>query len=58
MALDKLYTFKVLKKNNEIIIADISFNPEHNIYKGHFPGLPITPGVCQVKWVKDVICGV
>jgi 3-hydroxyacyl-[acyl-carrier-protein] dehydratase len=27
----------------------IELNPQHFIYKAHFPGLPITPGVCLVQ---------
>lgn len=28
---------------------DIELNPEHFIYKAHFPGEPITPGVCIMQ---------
>ena len=27
----------------------IRLNPEHTIYKAHFPGEPITPGVCIMQ---------
>ena len=27
----------------------IKLNPEHTIYKAHFPGEPITPGVCIMQ---------
>ena len=30
-------------------------NPDHSIFKGHFPGAPITPGVCQIEIVKEVL---
>ena len=28
---------------------DLKLNPEHFIYKAHFPGEPITPGVCIMQ---------
>lgn len=38
----------------------IELNPEDIIYKGHFPGFPVTPGVIQVKIVEELLsksCG-
>jgi 3-hydroxyacyl-[acyl-carrier-protein] dehydratase len=35
-------------------IFTIKLNPEHPIYKGHFPGNPIVPGVCQVQMIKEL----
>ncbi|WP_082498281.1 3-hydroxyacyl-ACP dehydratase [Chryseobacterium sp. Leaf180] len=34
--------------------AEIKLNPSHNIFKGHFPGNPVTPGVCMMQIVKDL----
>jgi len=33
--------------------ATIIFNPEHEIFKGHFPDQPVVPGVCMVQMVKE-----
>lgn len=41
--------------------AKIRLLPESAIYQGHFPGNPITPGMCQVGIVEELarnICGV
>jgi len=27
----------------------VQLNPEHDIFKGHFPGQPVLPGVCQIE---------
>ena len=35
-------------------IFTIKLNPEHPIYKGHFPGNPVVPGVCQVQMIKEL----
>ncbi|MDR2813766.1 MAG: beta-hydroxyacyl-ACP dehydratase [Prevotellaceae bacterium] len=33
----------------------ISLNKEHFIYRAHFPGNPITPGVCIVQLCKELM---
>ena len=33
----------------------VRLNPEHEIYKAHFPGQPITPGVCQIQMVTELL---
>lgn len=33
----------------------ISINPNHTIFKAHFPGNPIMPGVCQLDIVEEVM---
>lgn len=41
--------------------ASIRLRSESAVYQGHFPGNPITPGVCQVGIVEELageICGV
>lgn len=34
--------------------AQITLNAAHDIFKGHFPGNPVTPGVCMMQIVKDL----
>lgn len=31
----------------------IRLNPEHEIYKGHFPERPVSPGVCNLQIMKE-----
>ena len=33
----------------------IRLNKDHSIYKGHFPGVPVTPGVVQLEIIKELI---
>jgi len=32
----------------------VSLESTHDIFKGHFPGNPILPGVCQVEMVREI----
>lgn len=42
------------KTENGSFIAQISLNKNHDIFKGHFPGNPVTPGVCMMQIVKEL----
>ena len=35
------------------VIAEL--NAAHEIFKGHFPGQPVVPGVCMVQMLKDTL---
>ncbi|WP_426274476.1 3-hydroxyacyl-ACP dehydratase [Chryseobacterium sp. S-02] len=39
---------------NGSFTANISLNKDHDIFKGHFPGNPVTPGVCMMQIVKEL----
>lgn len=32
----------------------VRLNASHDIFKGHFPGNPITPGVCMIQMIKEI----
>ncbi len=33
----------------------IELNDRHKIFKGHFPGNPVVPGVCMIQIVKEIL---
>jgi len=35
--------------------AKISINRAHKIFDGHFPGLPIVPGVCMMQIIREIM---
>jgi len=37
------------------IQATIRLNPAHDIFKGHFPGQPVVPGVCMLQIIKEFL---
>lgn len=48
--------FKILHvESSEKHRIDVELNAEHPIYKGHFPGTPVMPGVCLTQMVKESV---
>ena len=48
--------FKIIKTDitqNEAL-TELALNPQHAIFQGHFPGYPITPGVCVTQMAVDL----
>lgn len=49
------YELVFLEVKDKEAIATLVLNPAHEIFKGHFPGQPVLPGVCMIQIIKDVI---
>jgi 3-hydroxyacyl-[acyl-carrier-protein] dehydratase len=49
--------YKLTEKNASpgVVKAKISINKAHRIFDGHFPGLPIVPGVCMLQMVREIM---
>ncbi|NML69513.1 3-hydroxyacyl-ACP dehydratase [Chryseobacterium sp. RP-3-3] len=53
--LTDFYTLESYEKaENGSYTAYIHLNKDHDIFKGHFPGNPVTPGVCMMQIVKEL----
>lgn len=50
--LNDMYTIKAWGDDGKK--ACIEFNADHIIYHAHFPGNPITPGVCIIKIISEI----
>lgn len=40
---------EIVELDRDHIVARYTFSPDHDFYRGHFPGNPITPGVILVE---------
>jgi len=49
-----LFTFTDLQADGDKLKTTISLNASHPIFKGHFPGQPVLPGVCMMQMVKEI----
>lgn len=52
---NNLYTIKETKVDAQQGVFLLQLHPEHVIYQAHFPGQPITPGVCIVQMGKELL---
>jgi 3-hydroxyacyl-[acyl-carrier-protein] dehydratase len=53
--LDSLYRINNLTIEQGALLVEIRLNADHQIYEGHFPGAPVTPGVVQLQIVKELL---
>lgn len=55
MLLKDFYTINSLeKKDGQKHEAVLLINGKHEVFKGHFPGNPIMPGVCMMQIIKEL----
>lgn len=58
MIMEKLYRIASIEHAGNRINARIVLDPGAEIFKGHFPGQPVLPGVCSVQMIGDILSGV
>ncbi|MCR5313176.1 MAG: 3-hydroxyacyl-ACP dehydratase [Bacteroidaceae bacterium] len=51
---DDLFKIKESEKTENGVRYGLTLNADHSIYKAHFPGQPITPGVCIIQIVTEL----
>lgn len=55
MILQDFYTIQSEEKvSDSKYIITILVNEKHEVFKGHFPGNPIMPGVCMIQIIKEL----
>jgi len=55
MLLGEFYKIVESGKEGQSLSAKVQFNKEHAIFKGHFPELPVVPGVCQTQMLGEIL---
>ncbi len=55
MLRNDLFSIEQLECKDNVLRAFISLEAEHPVFKGHFPGNPVTPGVVQIQIVKELL---
>lgn len=55
MIQNKLFRIDVCDKQDTEIHAQLSILSDAEILKGHFPGQPVVPGVCQLQIIKELL---
>jgi 3-hydroxyacyl-[acyl-carrier-protein] dehydratase len=55
MLMNDFYTYRDAHNGDHSFSCKIIFNSQHDIFKGHFPGQPVVPGVCMMEMVKEFL---
>ena len=51
---DNMFLIQGWHNDGDTTAADISLQPDHIIYQAHFPGQPVTPGVCILQIISEL----
>ncbi|MDR1602781.1 MAG: glycosyltransferase [Tannerella sp.] len=53
--IDDFFHILQMHENESGFVYTIALNKDHFIYRAHFPGNPITPGVCIIQLCKELM---
>lgn len=52
--LHDFYSVGAFTVDGQKVSASIAINGNHPVFNGHFPGNPVTPGVCMMQIIKEL----
>lgn len=55
MLMNDFYHIEYLQRDPNSVSCKVAFNSQHDIFKGHFPGQAVVPGVCMMEMVKELL---
>lgn len=56
--LKDFYRIESLNEASGIYTCEVMLNVVHEVYGGHFPEMPVVPGVCMLQVIKECVSGV
>ena len=55
MSSGRIYAYSILHSEDGLIEARIYLHTDHPVFRGHFPERAVTPGVCQLDMIGDIL---
>jgi len=55
MLINDFYSCRDMQLLDNEMSCTLVFNAAHDIFKGHFPGNPVVPGVCTIEIIKELL---
>lgn len=53
---DSFYKVEDSSKSDSNAHLHVRLLPDCDVYRGHFPGNPVAPGVCNIEMIKECFC--
>ena len=54
MLIKGLYSILSFEQEVQKVLVSVKLHEEHEVFKGHFPGNPVMPGVCMIQMIKEL----
>jgi len=55
MLLENFYTVNTINRvADQSFLVEVTLNDKHEVFKGHFPNNPVTPGVGMMQIIKEL----
>lgn len=55
MLLNSFFFIESIEYASDEVRASLRLDRDHSIFKGHFPALPVVPGVCMMQMIKEIM---
>ena len=55
MLLNDFFYIQGIENGDKSLKASLLINKSHKIFDGHFPELPVVPGVCMMEMMKEIM---
>lgn len=55
MLLNDFFYIQGVENGEKSLKASLLINKSHKIFEGHFPAIPIVPGVCMMQMMKEIM---
>ncbi|CAM1349424.1 hotdog family protein [Tenacibaculum halocynthiae] len=56
MLLENFYTLESNSLlDDNVVKSTMILNNDHQVFDGHFPNNPVTPGVCMMQIIKEIV---
>lgn len=50
---DKYFQIENVSRDGDAALCRVRLLPDCDVYRGHFPGHPVSPGVCNIEMVVE-----
>ena len=55
MLLNDFFFIQRVESGEKSLHAFLTIDRNHRIFNGHFPAVPIVPGVCMMQMMKEIM---